>query len=100
MPSMRAALSAAEWACSEQTTTLRLVVCRAAISAARVDVDAVSSIWPCQPSGSPINCATQSHTSSSSSVEAGAVRHRKPTEFSVAASSSARIPGSAPVTAK
>ena len=37
-------------------------------------------------------------TSSSSSVEAGAVRQRKPTEFSVAASSSARIPGSEPVT--
>ena len=53
MPSMRAALSAAECACSEQTTTLRPVVCRAAISAASVEVDAVSSMWPCQPLGQP-----------------------------------------------
>ena len=73
---------------------------RAAISAASVEVDAVSSMWPCQPAGRPSSCATQSQTSSSSSVEAGAVRQRKPTEFSVAASSSARIPGSAPLTAK
>ena len=100
IPSIRAALSAAECACSEQTTTLRPVVCRAAIRAASVEVEAVSSMCPCQPGGSPISCATQSQTRSSSSVDAGAVRQRKPTELSVAASSSARIPGSAPVVAK
>ena len=55
---------------------------------------------PCQPAGSPISWATQSATSNSSSVDAGAVRQRKPTLFSVAASSSARIPGSEPDTAK
>ena len=51
MPSMRAAFSTDECACSEQTTTLRPVTWRAAISAASVDVDAVSSMCPCQPSG-------------------------------------------------
>ena len=86
-------------ACSEATTTLRPVVCRAAISAASVDVDAVSSMWPCQPSGSPSSCRTQSTTRSSSSVDAGEARQRIATWFSVAASSSARIPGSEAVVA-
>ncbi len=53
MPSMRAFFSTDECACSEQTTTLRPVTWRAAISAASVDVDAVSSMCPCQPSGRP-----------------------------------------------
>ena len=73
---------------------------RAAISAASVEVDAESSMWPCQPSGSPSSCATQSHTSPSSSVEAGAVRHRIATLLSAAASSSARIPGRDALVAK
>ena len=61
--------------------------------AASVPVDAVSSMCPCQPSGSPSSFAVQSSTTPSSSVAAGAVRHRNATEFKVAASSSARIPG-------
>ena len=68
--------------------------------AAIVPVEAVSSMWPCHPSGSPSSWAVQSSTTPSSSVEAGAVRHRKPTELSVAASSSAKIPGSAALVAK
>ena len=44
IPSIRAALSTDECACSEQTTALRPVTWRAAISAARVDVEAVSSM--------------------------------------------------------
>ena len=75
------------------TTTLRPVVWRAAIIAVMVEVEAASSMWPCQPSGRPSSCATQSHTSPSSSVDAGEVRHRIATGFSAAASSSARIPG-------
>ena len=71
IPSMRASFSTEECACSEQTTTLRPVTCRAAISAASVDVDAVSSMWPCQPSGRPSSCRTQSTTRSSSSVDGG-----------------------------
>ncbi len=97
---MRAPFSTEECACSEQTTTLRPVARRAAMRAASVDVEALSSMWPCHPRGMPISWATQSRTVSSSSVEAGAVRQRKPTELSVAASSSARIPGSAALTAK
>ena len=101
MPSMRAAFSTDECACSEQTTTLRpgRSPGRAA-SAASVEVEAVSSMCPCQPGGRPSSWATQSRTVTSSSVEAGEVRQRIATEFSVAASSSARIPGSEPVTAK
>ena len=97
---MRAPLATAEWACSEQTTSLRPVVSRAAIIAAIVPVEAVSSMWPCQPSGSPSSLAVQSSTTPSSSVAAGAVRHRNDTELSVAASSSARIPGSDALVAK
>ena len=48
--------------------------CRAAVSAARVEVDAVSSMCPCRPSGSPRSCRSQSSASSSSSVAAGDVR--------------------------
>ena len=93
IPSMRAPLSSAECACSEPTATLRPVAWRAAIMAAIVEVDAASSMWPCQPSGRPSSCAAQSHTRPSSSVEAGAVRHRNAIGLSAAASSSARIPG-------
>ena len=39
--------------CSEHTTTFRPVTWRAAMSAASVPVEAVSSMWPCQPSGRP-----------------------------------------------
>ena len=97
---MRAALSTDECACSEQTTTLRPVTCRAAISAASVDVEAVSSMCPCQPSGSPSSCRTQSTVRSSSSVEAGEARQRIAFCCIAAASSSARIPGSDAVIAK
>ena len=51
IPSIRAPFSTDECACSEQTTTLRPVTWRAAISAASVEVEAVSSMWPCQPVG-------------------------------------------------
>ena len=100
MPSMRAALSAPECACSEQSTTSRPVASRAAMIAASVDVEALSSMCPCQPRGSPSSSAAQSSTTASSSVAAGAVRHRNATELSVAASSSARIAGSAELVAK
>jgi hypothetical protein len=70
------------------------------MSAASVDVDAVSSMWPCQPSGSPSSCRTQSTTRSSSSVDAGDARQTMATWFSAAAMSSARMPGSDDVTAK
>ena len=73
---------------------------RAAITAASVEIEAVSSMCPCQPAGSPSSSAVQSSTTPSSSVEAGAVRHRIATEFSVAASSSARIAGSDELVAK
>ena len=73
---------------------------RAAISAASVEVDAVSSMCPCQPSGSPSSCRTQSTVRSSSSVDAGDACHRIATWFIVAASSSARMPGSDAVMAK
>ena len=97
---MRAALATEEWAWSEQATTDRPVASRAAISAARVEVEALSSMWPCQPSGRPSSPATQRSTTPSSSVAAGAVRHRIATELSVAASISARIPGAAALVAK
>ena len=64
---------------------------RAAASAASVHVDAVSSMCPCQPPGSPSSCASQSSVTSSSSCSAGDVRQRIPTWLSAAASSSARI---------
>ncbi len=57
-------------------------------------------MWPCQPSGRPSSCRTQSTTRSSSSVDAGDARQTIATWFSVAAISSARIPGSDAVTAK
>ena len=70
---------------------------RAAASAAIIDVEAVSSMWPCQPRGNPSSCASQSSTVSSSSVAAGDESHVIPFTFSAAISSSARIPGSEPV---
>ncbi len=100
IPSIRAAFSTDECACSEQTTTLRPVMCRAAMSAASVDVDAVSSMCPCQPSGNPSSRRTQSTVRISSSVDAGDARQTSATWLSVAESSSARIPGSDAVTAK
>ena len=59
-----------------------------------MDVDAVSSMCPCQPAGSPSSSATQSSTTPSSSVEAGDVRQRIAFWLSVAARSSARMAGS------
>ncbi len=100
IPSIRAAFSTDECACSEQTTVERPVASRAAMIEARVEVEALSSMWPCQPLGRPSRSATQSSTTPSSSVEAGAVRHRMATELSVAASSSARIAGSEALVAK
>ena len=60
IPSIRAAFSTDECACSEQATAFRPVTWRAAISAASVDVEAVSSMCPCQPSGRPSSCRAQS----------------------------------------
>ena len=100
MPNIRAFFSTDECACSEQTTTFRPVTWRAAISAASVDVDAVSSMCPCQPSGRPSSWRTQSTVRSSSSVDAGEARQVSATWFIAAQSSSARIPGSDAVTAK
>ena len=68
--------------------------------AAKVEVEAVSSMCPCQPLGSPSSSAVQSSTTASSSVDAGEVRHRIAIVFSVADSSSARIPGSDALVAK
>ena len=93
MPSIRAALSTAEWVCSEHTISLRPVASRAAMIVASCAVEAVSSMWPCQPSGRPSSLAVHASTTCSSSVAAGALRHRKPTELIVAASISARMPG-------
>ena len=51
--------------------------CRAAISAASVDVEAVSSMWPCQPAGQPEQLRDPvADEQPSSSVEAGDVRQR------------------------
>ena len=94
IPIIRAAFWTELWAWSEHSTSSRPVASRAAISAAIVEVEALSSICPCQPSGSPSNFATQSSMTPSSSVAAGAVRHRIETELSAAASISARIAGS------
>jgi hypothetical protein len=63
-------------------------------------VEAVSSMWPCKPSGSPTSWRSQSRASSSSSVAAGDVRQSIAFTLSAAASSSARIPGSLPEIAK
>ena len=65
-----------------------------------VAVEALSSMWPCQPGGRPKRSATQSSTTPSNSVAAGAVRHRKATVLSVAASISPRIAVSDEVVAK
>ena len=99
-PSIRAAFSTDECACSEQRTREPPVTCRAAMSAASVEVDAESSMWPCHPPGSPSSWRSQSSVSSSSSVEAGEVRQMNATWLRVAASSSARIAGSAAEMAK
>ncbi len=98
---MRAAFSTDEWACSEQTTTPasgRSV--RAAASAARVDVDAVSSMCPCHPAGSPSSWASHPAATYSSSVETGEACQRIATVFSAAARNSARMAGSDELVAK
>ena len=70
---------------------------RAAANAATVDVDAVSSIWPCHPRGRPSSWASQSRTVSSSSVPAGDESHVIAFTFNAAVSSSPSTPGSEPV---
>ena len=99
-PSSLAAFSTDECACSEHSTTRPGNACRAAARAARVEVDAVSSMCPCHSRGSPSSWASQSIVTTSSSVAAGEARQRIWVTFRVAASSSARIPGSEPVVAK
>ena len=93
-------MSIDEWACSEQSTTPSGRRCRAAVRAARVEVDAVSSMWPWSPSGRPRSCRSQSSATSSSSVAAGEVRQSIAFTFSAAVRNSARIPGSLPEMAK
>ena len=72
----------------------------AAASAASVEVEAVSSMWPCQSCGSPSSCASHRTATYSSSVPAGEARQRIATAFSVAAISSARMAGSDELVAK
>ncbi len=98
--SSRAALSTEEWACSEQRTLRLGRRWRAAASAARVEVEAVSSMCPCSPSGRPRSWRSQSTATSSSSVAAGEVRQSIAFTFSAAVRNSARIPGSLPEMAK
>ena len=93
-------MSIEECACSEQRIEPAGRRCRAAVNAASVDVDAVSSMWPCKPSGKPSSCRTQSTATSSSSVAAGEVRQSIAFTFSAAVKNSARIPGSLPEMAK
>ena len=78
----------------------RAAALRATASATSVLVEAVSSMCPCSPAGSPRSCASQSSVTSSSSWSAGDVRQRIPTWFSPAMRISARTPGSEPVVAK
>jgi hypothetical protein len=100
-PAMRQPFATDECACSEHSTRRRPPpASRAATRAAKVEVEALSSMCPCQPGGRPSSCASQSSTTSSSSVSAGPVRHRKPTLLSAAAIISARMPGSLAVLAK
>ena len=54
---------------------------RAAASAASVEVEAVSSMWPCQSAGRPSSCATQRTATYSSSVPAGEARRGSRTAF-------------------
>ena len=101
-PSIRAAFSTDECACSEQTTT-RASGCTCARPRARasVDVDAVSSMCPCQPSGQPEQLPRASRRRAARARSTpGEARQRIATWFSVAASSSARIAGSDAVIAK
>ena len=90
-----------EWACSDATTTRRSGrTARAAHSAASVEVEAESSMCPCHVSGSPSSWHIHESVSCSSSVTAGDVRQSMPLRFSVAVSSSARMPGWEPVIEK
>jgi hypothetical protein len=79
---------------------LRPVVSRAAKRAASVEIEAESSMCPCQDGGRPSSCAVQRRHAVSSSVAAGDVRQMKATLLSAAASSSARMPGPVAVDAK
>ena len=83
-PTSRAAFSTLKFACSDATTTPPGRRVRAAASAAIVAVDAVSSMWPCQPLGRPSSCASQSITVTSSSVAAGDDNHVNALTFSAA----------------
>jgi hypothetical protein len=99
-PTSRAAFSTEKFACSDARTMPPGRSSLAAASAAIVEIDAVSSSWPCRPSGRPSSWRSQSTARSSTSVAAGEVLQSIPFTFIVAASSSARIPGSEPVFAK
>ena len=91
---MRHARSTEECACSEATTTRRSgSAVRAAHSAASVEIEAVSSMWPCQVGGRSSSWPSHESVSSSSSVTAGDVFQSMPLAFIVAESSSARMPG-------
>ncbi len=100
MPSKSAALSIDECVCSEQRTTPFGRSVRAAASATKVEVEAVSSMWPCQSPSRPISSQSHSIVSSSSSVAAGPVRQSIAFRLNAAARSSARMPGSEPVIEK
>ena len=73
---------------------------RAAASAEKVDMDAVSLIVPAKSCGSPMKARSQSSATSSSSVAAGELFHTIALTFSAAASSSPRMPGPDPEIAK
>ena len=83
-----------------QTASATHEAARAAITAARTPVDAVSSMCPSNSGGSPTSCRSQSQVSSSSSCNTGDVRQRIPTWLRPATRSSASTPGSDPVVAK
>ena len=68
------------------------VASRAAASATRVDVEAVSVIIPNQSPGRPIALAYHCITTCSSSVHAGDVFHNMPLTLTLLLTRSARIP--------
>ena len=73
---------------------------RAAASAEKVEVDAVSLIVPRNSGGSPRKCRSQPTATSSNSVAAGELFHTMALTLSAAASSSPTMPGPEPDTAK
>jgi hypothetical protein len=65
-----------------------------------VEIEAVSSMCPCRPAGSPSSCAIQSSTRSSSSVAAGPVCQTIVLTLRAAAMNSASTAGSEPLVEK